>query len=279
VNGLLEAGVRRVVYAVGDPDPRVNGRGARLLREAGVQVESGLLEAEAEALNEGFMMRLRRKRPFIRLKSGASLDGKTALANGESRWITGEAARADVQRWRAQSAAVLTSASTVLADNPRLDVRIETPRQPLRVILDRRRVVKKGAKILAPPGRVLIFAAASAAKSRQTAPEKFGDATIERVKRKGSHLDLARVFARLAELQVNEVLVEAGPRLSAALLGAGLVDEWLVYLAPKLLGRDARPIAALPRLKRLKDAPGFELRESTIVGNDVRLRLRPRKKG
>src|SRR3954469_11071838 len=164
VDGLLAAGVRRVVYAIGDPDPRVNGRGAKLLRAAGVQVESGLLVAEAEALNEGFMMRLRRKRPFIRLKSGASLDGRIALANGESKWITGAAARADVQRWRAQSAAVLTSAATVLADDPRLDVRIETPRQPLRVILDRRRAVKKGAKILKPPGRVLLFAAASAAK-------------------------------------------------------------------------------------------------------------------
>jgi len=284
VNALLSAGVRRVVYAIGDPDPRVNGRGAKLLREAGVLVESGLLEAEAEALNEGFMMRLRRQRPFIRLKSGASLDGRIALANGESKWITGEAARADVQHWRAQSAAVLTSAATVLADNPRLDVRIDTPRQPLRVIIDRRRAVKKGARILKAPGRALIFAAAPAARPKSrakvpAAPEMFGDTVIERVRVKNSHLDLARVFARLAELQVNEVLVEAGPRLSGALLAAGLVDEWLVYVAPKLLGRDAEPLAALPRLKRLKDAPEFELRESVVVGNDVRLRLRPKRKG
>jgi len=279
VDGLLAAGVRRVVYAVGDPDPRVNGRGAQLLRDAGVQVESGLLEAEAEELNEGFLMRLRRKRPFIRLKSGASLDGRIALANGESRWITGEAARADVQRWRAQSSAVLTSAATVLADDPRLDVRIETPRQPLRVVLDRRRQVKKGARIIKAPGRVLLFAAASAARAKSkpgAAPEMLGGATIERVRVKNSHLDLARVFARLAELQINEVLVEAGPRLAGALLRAGLVDEWLVYLAPKLLGRDARPLAALPRLSRLASAPEFELRESITVGNDVRLRLRPR---
>jgi len=279
VDGLLAAGVRRVVYAVGDPDPRVNGRGAQLLRDAGVQVESGLLEAEAEELNEGFLMRLRRKRPFIRLKSGASLDGRIALANGESRWITGEAARADVQRWRAQSSAVLTSAATVLADDPRLDVRIETPRQPLRVVLDRRRQVQKGARIIKAPGRVLLFAAASAARAKSkpgAAPEMLGGATIERVRVKNSHLDLARVFARLAELQINEVLVEAGPRLAGALLRAGLVDEWLVYLAPKLLGRDARPLAALPRLSRLASAPEFELRESITVGNDVRLRLRPR---
>jgi diaminohydroxyphosphoribosylaminopyrimidine deaminase/5-amino-6-(5-phosphoribosylamino)uracil reductase len=278
---LLAAGVRRVVYAVGDPDPRVNGRGAKLLREAGVQVDSGLLEAEAEEMNEGFMTRLRRKRPFIRLKSGASLDGRVALANGESRWITGAAAREDVQRWRAQSAAVLTSAATVLADNPRLDVRIETPRQPLRVVLDRRRQVKKGARILKAPGRALIFAAASAARVKSkplAAPEMLGDATIERVRVKNSHLDLVRVFARLAELQINEVLVEAGPRLAGALLRAGLVDEWLVYVAPKLLGRDARPLAALPRLTRLASAPEFDLRESTAVGGDVRLRLRPKGK-
>jgi diaminohydroxyphosphoribosylaminopyrimidine deaminase/5-amino-6-(5-phosphoribosylamino)uracil reductase len=282
VDGLLAAGVRRVVYAAGDPDPRVNGRGAKLLREAGVQVESGLLAADAETLNEGFMTRMRLKRPFIRLKSGSSLDGRTALANGDSQWITGEAARADVQHWRAQSAAVLTSAATVLADDPRLDVRIDTPRQPLRVILDRRRAVKRNARILEPPGCVLIFAAATATRAkakRAPAVEMLGEAAIERVRLKRSHLDLSRVFARLAELQVNEVLVEAGPRLAAALLAAGLVDEWLVYVAPKLLGRDARPLAALPRLKRLKDAPAFDLREAVTVGNDVRLRLRPQRKG
>lgn len=280
VNALLAAGVQRVVYAAGDPDPRVNGRGAKSLRDAGVQVESGLLEADAEALNEGFMMRMRRKRPFIRLKSGASLDGRVALANGDSQWITGEAARADVQHWRAQSSAVLTSAATVRADNPRLDVRIDTPRQPLRVVLDRRRTVQRRARILKPPGRVLIFAAApSGARAKRAAsPEMLGSATIERVPLKNSHLDLARVFARLAELQVNEVLVEAGPRLAGALLAAKLVDEWLVYVAPKLLGKDAQPLAALPRLARLKDAPEFELRESLAVGNDVRLRLRPKRK-
>jgi len=281
VNALLAAGIQRVVYAVGDPDPRVNGRGAKLLRAAGVQVESGLLAADAEALNEGFMTRLRKKRPFIRLKSGASLDGRTALANGASQWITGDAARADVQHWRAQSAAVLTSAATVLADNPRLDVRIETPRQPLRVVLDRRRAVQKNARILKSPGEVVIFAAASQAKSKtkkSAPPEMLGTARIERVRVKNSHLDLSRVFARLAELQINEVLVEAGPRLSGALLTAGLVDEWLVYVAPKLLGKDARPLAALPRLTRLKDAPEFELRDSTVLGNDVRLRLRPKRK-
>lgn len=276
VDALLAAGVSRVVYACGDPDPRVNGRGAKLLREAGVTVESGLLETDAEALNAGFLSRLRRKRPFIRLKSGSSLDGRTALANGQSQWITGEAARADVQHWRARSSAVLTSAASVLADDPRLDVRIETPRQPLRVVLDRRRAVKKGAKIFKSPGPVTIFAAAG--KTKPGGPESFGGASIERVRVRGGHLDLKRVFARLAELQINEVLVEAGPRLSAALLGAGLVDEWLVYVAPKLLGQSARPLTLLPKLTSLKRAPGFDLIDSAVFGNDIRLRLRPKRK-
>ncbi|HTU67365.1 MAG TPA: bifunctional diaminohydroxyphosphoribosylaminopyrimidine deaminase/5-amino-6-(5-phosphoribosylamino)uracil reductase RibD [Steroidobacteraceae bacterium] len=277
VDVLLASGVRRVVYAVGDPNPKVNGTGAARLRAAGVTVESGLLAADAEALNEGFMMRMRRQRPFVRLKSGASLDGRVALANGASQWITGEAARADVQHWRAQSGAVLTSAATVLADDPRLDVRLKSARQPLRVVLDRRRAVKKTAKILKAPGDVLIFAAASKVKRKPPADEMLGDARIERLRLKKAHLDLAQVLARLAELEINDLLVEAGPRLSGALLQAGLVDEWLVYLAPKLLGRDARPLAALPRLSRLADAPEFELRDSVTVGNDVRLRLRPKR--
>ncbi len=153
VDVLLAAGVRRVVYAVGDPNPRVNGaRRRNCCATPACSVESGLLEAEAAALNAGFMMRMRHKRPFIRLKSGASLDGRTALANGESKWITSEAARADVQHWRAQSGAVLTSAATVLADDPRLDVRIDTPRQPMRVVLDRRRAVSKTARIFKRAG-------------------------------------------------------------------------------------------------------------------------------
>jgi diaminohydroxyphosphoribosylaminopyrimidine deaminase/5-amino-6-(5-phosphoribosylamino)uracil reductase len=275
VDALLAAGVARVVYAIGDPDPRVSGRGAKLLRKAGVVVESGLLEREAEAINAGFLMRNRRGRPFIRLKSAASLDGGTALANGASQWITSEAARADVQLWRARRSAVLTSAATVLADDPRLDVRIETERQPLRVVLDRRRQVEARARILKPPGEVLLFAAA---KSRVTPDERFGKARVERVRVLRGHLDLQRVFAKLGALAVNEVLVEAGPRLAGALFAAGLVDEWLLYLAPKLLGRGAKPLADLPRLTKLAAARQFDILESQPVGPDLRLLLRPRPK-
>lgn len=278
VDVLLAAGVRRVVYAVGDPNPRVNGAGAARLKEAGLKVQSGLLEADAEALNAGFLMRMRHRRPFIRLKTGASLDGKTALANGESKWITSEAARADVQHWRAQSGAVLTSAATVIADDPRLDVRIETPRQPMRVVLDRRRALRRTARILAAPGDVLVFAAPTRERKAGPGDERLGNARVERIRVSRSHLDLQAVFARLAELEVNDVLVEAGSRLAGALFAAGLVDEWLLYIAPKLLGKEAKPLAALARLTRLDAAPEFELLDSKVVGPDVRLRLRPKGK-
>ena len=270
VDVLLAAGVRRVVFAIADPNPRVNGGGAKLLRDAGVKVESGLLSEEAEALNPGFLMRMRAGRPFLRLKTGASLDGRTALANGRSQWITSEESRADVQRWRARSSAILTTASTVLADDPRLDVRIETERQPLRVVLDRSRRVRKSARILQPPGEVLVFAGATRVKPRK--PETLAAARIERLPARDF---LTRALARLAELEINEVQVESGPIFSGVLLEAGLVDEWLLYLAPKLLGKDARPLAALPKLTRLDAAPGFTLLESTPVGPDLRLRLRP----
>lgn len=280
VDALLAAGVARVVYAVGDPNPRVNGSGAQRLREAGVKVESGLLEAQAAELNAGFFLRMREGRPFVRLKSAASLDGRTALANGESKWITSEEARADVQHWRARSSAVLTSAATVLADDPRCDVRIDTPLQPLRVVLDRRRQVRANARILRAPGDALLFAAehargASARRRRPAADETLGRARIERVRVTRGHLDLRRVLARLAERQVNELLVEAGPRLGGALLAAGLVDEWVLYIAPRLLGADARPLAALNRIGKLAKAPRFEVVDSRPIGPDLRLRLRP----
>jgi diaminohydroxyphosphoribosylaminopyrimidine deaminase/5-amino-6-(5-phosphoribosylamino)uracil reductase len=278
VDVLLAAGVRRVVYAVADPNPRVNGAGARRLKEAGLKVESGLLAAQAEALNAGFLMRMRHQRPFVRLKTGASLDGRVALANGKSKWITSDAAREDVQHWRAQSGAILTTAATVIADDPRLDVRIEAPRQPVRVVLDRRRRVRKTARILAPPGEVIVFAAATAARKAGPTDERLGQARIERARVVRSQLDLNAVLARLAELEVNDVLVEAGSRLAGALFAAGLVDEWLLYIAPKLLGKDAKPLAALGRLTSLEAAPEFVMVDSKTVGPDIRLRLRPLKK-
>jgi diaminohydroxyphosphoribosylaminopyrimidine deaminase/5-amino-6-(5-phosphoribosylamino)uracil reductase len=271
---LIAVGVRRLVYAIADPNPRVNGAGARKLIDAGITVESGLMEREAEALNAGFLMRMRKGRPFVRLKSAASLDGRTALASGASKWITSEAARADVQHWRAQSGAILTSAATVLADDPRLDVRIEAPQQPLRVVLDRRRQVPKSARILRPPGEALLFSAASARRVKG-ADERLGAARVERVRVTRNHLDLRRVLKRLGELEINDVLVEAGPKLAGALLAARLVDEWLLYVAPMLLGDRAKPLAVLGRLTKMSAAPQFELLECLQVGPDLRLRLQP----
>jgi len=172
---------------------------------------------------------------------------------------------------------VLTSAATVLADDPRLDVRIETPRQPLRVVLDRRGQVGRRARILKPPGEVLLFQAAKP-RARAQPDERLGAARIERVRVLRGHLDLARVFAKLGDLAINEVLVESGPRLAGALFAAGLVDEWLLYLAPKLLGRGAKPLADLPRLTKLAAARQFDILETQPVGPDLRLRLRPRGK-
>ena len=273
VDVLLAAGVRRVVYAIGDPNPKVNGGGAKRLKDAGLIVQSGLLAAESETLNAGFLMRMRQGRPFVRLKSAASLDARTALANGASKWITSEAARADVQHWRAQSGAILTTAATVLADDPRLDVRIESERQPLRVILDRRRRVKKTARILEAPGDALVISGPPPKKKGVEAA--VGRARLERSKVTRAHFDLPAVFRRLAELEINDVLVESGPKLAGALLAAGLVDEWILYVAPKLLGRDAQPLAALPRLTKIVDAIEFTLLDTAIVGTDVRLRFAP----
>jgi diaminohydroxyphosphoribosylaminopyrimidine deaminase/5-amino-6-(5-phosphoribosylamino)uracil reductase len=171
---------------------------------------------------------------------------------------------------------VLTSAATVLADDPRLDVRIETPRQPLRVVLDRRRTLRKTARILAPPGEVLVFAAPTATRKPGSGDEQLGSARVERVRVTRSHLDLGAIFARLAELEVNDVLVEAGSRFAGALFAAGLVDEWLLYIAPKLLGKDAKPLTTLGRLTSVDAAPGFVVLDSKAIGPDMRLRLRPR---
>ncbi len=273
VEALLRAQVAKVVYAAGDPDPRVDGKGAAALRAAGVAVQSGLMEAGAAELNPGFFMRLRTGRPFIRLKTGASLDGRTALANGESRWITGEPARRDVQRWRARSSAVLTGIETVLADDPRLDVRDppDAPRQPLRVVLDSQLRIPPTARVLRSPGHALVFSAAASGESLPATGVR-----VETMPALDAHrLDLVRVVRRLAELQVNELLVEAGATLAGAFLAAGLVDEWLLYVSPSLLGSDARSLATLPALQRLDDRLRFEVAEHTLLGGDLRLRLRP----
>lgn len=250
-DALIAAGIARVVSAIEDPNPQVAGQGLARLRAAGLQV--GLAEpaiaAAARELNIGFFSRMQRGRPFVRLKSAISLDGRTALPDGRSQWITGEAARTDGHAWRRRAGAVLTGIGTVLADDPRLDVRlVPTARQPLRIVLDPQGRMPAGARMLQPPGETRVIGPGRA--------------------------DLPALLAELSHQGINELHVEAGPTLSGAFLDAGLVDELLVYQAPMLIG-EGRPLAALAPLAELGQVRRWRLVEATPVGQDLRLRLRP----
>lgn len=275
---LIAAGVRRVAYAAGDPNPRVAGGGAQHLMAAGIEVSGGVLEQEARELNIGFFSRMQRRRPWVRLKIAASLDGRTALAGGESRWITGEAARADVQCWRARSSAILTGIGTVLADDPALTVRrpdLGVVSTPDRIVLDSTLRTPPGARLLGEPGRTRIFCSRPDPAQRQ-ALEDAG-AVVEVL---GGHhngrVDPAALLLRLAELEVNELLVEAGPAVNGALLDAGVVDEVVCYLAPHVLGADARGMFGSRPLGGMAMRHEFELLELRRMGRDCRLVYRPR---
>jgi diaminohydroxyphosphoribosylaminopyrimidine deaminase/5-amino-6-(5-phosphoribosylamino)uracil reductase len=277
-DALIAAGVGRVVYALRDPNPRVDGGGAARLAAAGIAVEGGLCEAESRELNPGFISRMERRRPWVVVKLAASLDGGTALPGGESRWITGEAARDDVQRLRARSSAILTGSGTVLSDDPRLDVRLPgATRQPLRVVLDSRLRISPQARILAPPGRALVVCA-TAAPDRAAALRAAG-AEVVTVKAASGGVDLGAALALLAEREINEVLAECGPGLAGAFLSSGLADELLLYLAPALLGRGARRLADLESPASMADRLEFSIVERRDVGEDLLIRLRPRRPG
>ncbi len=279
---LTAARVARVVYAIEDPNPQVSGRGAAALREAGITVETGLLEAEARELNAGFMKRMQRGRPFVRVKLAMSLDGRTALANGQSKWITGDAARQDVHGWRARSSAIMTGVGTVLADDPRLDVRlpVETSavqrRQPLRVVLDSRLRTPPAARMFGAGAEVLILTGLAGLDETRAAALSARGARVESLPTVDARVELTAVLDRLGELEVNELLVEAGATLAGALLRQGLTDELVVYVAPRLLGQAARGLVELPELTVLEGAPEFTFIEATPVGADLRLRLRPK---
>jgi diaminohydroxyphosphoribosylaminopyrimidine deaminase/5-amino-6-(5-phosphoribosylamino)uracil reductase len=308
VEALIAACVARVIYALEDPNPRVSGRGAQALRRAGVAVESGLMATEAADLNPGFLRRMRTGRPWVRVKLAMSLDGRTALANGASQWITGPAAREDVQHWRARSSAILTGIGTVLADDPRLDVRLPDPPsgrprlQPLRVVLDSRLQTPPGARMLTTGGDVLILTAANhgegeSGRGAARAQLLETGAEIEQVPAEAplSHpvpgvrarraadagntettsLSLPDVLERLGRRQINELWVEAGPQLAGSLLRQALVDELIIYMAPKLLGPQARPLVQMGELQDLIEAPHFTVIETRQIGEDVRLCLRP----
>ena len=266
---LVEAGISRVVVAMQDPNPSVDGSGLTTLRQAGVATQLGILEAEARAVNPGFFKRMHSAMPWVRLKTAASLDGRTAMASGESQWITGAEARADVQRLRARSGAIITGIGTVLTDNPKLTVRDNTydiPWQPLRVVLDSHLQTPADAAVLNQPGDVLLVHSTAAAS--ETPESSFA------VPRNTLGLDLEAVLLELGKREINEVLVECGARLAGSFLQAGLVDEWVLYTAPTLLGSDARPLAHLP-LSTMAEQQRFTISDLTRVGDDVRWTLRP----
>jgi len=275
---LIAARVARVVFACDDPNPLVAGRGARALAAAGIEVASPLLAHEAELLNRGFFSRMRRGRPWMRLKLAASLDGRTALANGQSQWITGESARRDVHRWRASSSAVMTGIGTVLADDPALTARADDltidVREPLRVIVDSTLRTPPTARTLTLGGDVLIVTGAAAATGPRAAALEQAGARIEAVPA-NPRCDLGAVVARLAELEINSVWLEAGPTLAGAMLAAGLVDEIVLYFAPCLLGNTARGLFDLPALQSLNDRIGLVIDDWRPIGEDYRLVARP----
>lgn len=281
VDALIAAGVARVVAATGDPNPSVSGGGLARLAAAGIEVGCGLLESAALELNRGFMSRMRRGRPWVTLKTAASLDGRTALANGASRWITGPAARADVQRLRARSSAILTGVGTVCADDPELTVRDESlatlGRRPLRVVLDPGLRIPSQSRLLQGPAPTLIFA------GEATSGSAVGGAgpqlRLDTLPAGEGGLDLGAALTRLAALECNEVLVEAGPKLTGSLLREGLVDEWVLYLAATVLGDAARPLAALPELHSMSERWRFQWRDVRQVGEDLRLTLGPQQAG
>lgn len=279
-DALIEAGIAKVVIAAQDPNPLVAGRGIARLRAAGIAVEFGdaaWAEASRE-LNIGFFSRMQRGRPWVRLKVAVSLDGRTALDDGRSQWITSPEARADGHAWRRRAGAVLTGIGTIEADDPRLDVRlVPTSVQPRRIVLDSSLRIAPDARILQAPGDALLITAAgrgteqAAAALRQAHP---GLELLSLPADASGRVDLHALLPALAEREVNELHVEAGPRLNAALLEQDLVDELLVYMAPKLVG-PGRPLAALGALGDLAAAQQFEFVEAERVGPDLRLRLRP----
>jgi len=271
---LINAGIKRVIAAMEDPNPLVSGKGMAQLQAAGIEVESGLMTAQAEALNPGFNMRMSQGRPFVRCKMAMSLDGRTAMAS-ESKWITGDAARTQVHQLRARSSAVITGIGTVLADDPSLNVRLEEPApeggwiDPVRVVLDPNMSLPVTAKMLELPGRTIVVTATDD-KGMEAELVQAG-AEIIHLPAPGGAIDLPELLIFLANEEMNEVLLETGATLSGAMLNAGLVDELVIYMAPHLMGNGARALFNLPGLEKMDQRIDLNIKDIRAVGKDWRI--------
>lgn len=268
-DALVNAGVSRVVVAMQDPNPLVAGNGIVRLQSQGIAVAVGVCETQARALNPGFIQRMTQQRPYVRLKVAASLDGGTALGNGRSQWITSAAARKDVHHWRAQSCAVVTGIASILQDDSSLTVRdVNTPRQPLRVIVDSQLRIPIDAKVLQDGNALVAYAQGDAAKLEIL--QVMGVRTLQAVNAQGQ-VDLAALMQALTALPCNEVLIEAGATLNGAFMQSGLVDELLLYYAPKLMGNTARGMFALPELAQMSDVHDLNILDVRQFGQDIRI--------
>jgi len=278
-DALIQAGVARVVAAMQDPNPLVAGEGLRKLAAAGIQVQSGVLLAQAEELNPGFIKRMRHKTPYVRCKLAMSVDGRTALANGVSQWITGASARRDVHHLRSRSSALLTGINTVLADDPSLNARLDDDGievlQPLRVVVDSRLRMPVQAKMLSLPGTTLIATVNNDGQKISQLRQRGAEVIV--MDQRDGRIGLDSLLQYLADQQINEVMVEAGPVLNGALLQQHLVDELIIYMAPCLLGDSAKGLFALPALNAMADRLELVINDMRAVGNDWRISARVRK--
>jgi diaminohydroxyphosphoribosylaminopyrimidine deaminase/5-amino-6-(5-phosphoribosylamino)uracil reductase len=269
-DALIKAKIKRVVAAMIDPHTKVAGKGLEQLESAGIFVERGLLEEQAKALNLGFIKRMQKRLPYVRCKLAMSLDGRTAMASGESKWITSAAAREDVQLLRAKSNAILTGVGTVLADDPSMTVRLDgIDSQPLRVVVDTHLSMSPNAKMLKEKGKTILMTCSAAEHIAQAL--KSAGADIHMMPYCNSNVDLKSVLQQLSDMHINDVLLETGATLSGAMLQAGLIDELIIYMAPVLMGNDARGLFSLPGMETMQDKIELEIIDQRIVGQDIRI--------
>jgi diaminohydroxyphosphoribosylaminopyrimidine deaminase/5-amino-6-(5-phosphoribosylamino)uracil reductase len=274
-DALIKAKVGRVVAAMIDPHSKVAGQGLKQLEAAGIYVQHGLLEEQAKALNPGFIKRMQHRLPYVRCKLAMSLDGRTAMASGESKWITSSEAREDVQRLRARSSAILTGVGTILADDPSMTVRIEgNTTQPLRVVVDTNLSMPSDAKMLKEHGKTLVMTCSSDEAIMQAL--KDAGAEVHSMPYCSGSVDLKAVLQELSDMHINEVLLETGATLSGAMLRAGLIDEMIIYIAPVLMGNNARGLFALPGLESMQDKIELDITDQRMVGQDIRITAKVR---